>query len=298
MTTRTTAIIYALIVAWLFATHAVFVRFLMASLDPLAFAGLRGLGAGLLLACLQAEAIKQKLSYSLVLKVLIIAACGYGLNQVLLVEGLVRAGPADAALINSTIPLVTALATAWFKLERLGRTRLLGVLLGMLALFVFIAIVQRDNLRFDLVGDLFLIGNVLAFGLALTLLRLLTRSIPSGVIAALMLIIGGSLLMAISAQKLPQTLLSAFSTPTMALSICFDMLICTALAWLLYIKAIATLGATQTAAFSYLQAPLSALMTWIALSEQPPWLLAPVTVFLVIAVWMVAQATPLIQRRS
>ena len=187
MTSRTTAIIYAVIVALLFATHTVFSRMLLGTVDPLAYAGLRGLGAGLILGLVHARPMLERLNYPLIPKAMIVATFGYGLNQVLLIEGLIRAGSADAALINGTIPLVTAMATAVLNLERLGKMRLIGVLLGLIGLSGFTIAVQRTNLRFDLLGDLFLLGNVLAFGLALALLRLLTRSVPSGVAAALML---------------------------------------------------------------------------------------------------------------
>ena len=270
MTRRTTAILYAVIVALLFATHSVFARMTFSALDPLAFAGLRGLGAGLILVIVHAKSIRATLSYSLIIKSFIIAIFGFGLNQLLLIEGLIRAGTADAVLINGSIPFVTALVARILNLEHLGRIRLLGVLLGLVGLSGFTLAVHRNSLRFDFVGDLLLFGNVLAVSLALVLMRLFTRTVPSGVVAALILLFGGVLLLSMAAPQVPKTLVAAFSSAEMALLTWFDTLVCTALAWLLYVKVIASLGATQAATFSYLQAPLIALITWIALRESPP----------------------------
>jgi drug/metabolite transporter (DMT)-like permease len=296
MTRRTTPIIYGLVVALLFATHAVISRMLLEAIDPLAFAALRAVGAGLVLTLVHARAIAQLVTPRLLAKTATVAAFGFGLNQVLLVEGLIRAGTADASLINGAIPLAATAAAVVFKLEPLGRARLLGVLLGFAAMTGFTLVVQRSGLRGHLVGDALLVGNVVALAVALALLRLLTRTVPSGVVAALMLLFGGLFLLAFAAPTLPETLAVAFSTPALALLTCFETLVCTALAWLLYVKAIAALGVVQASTFGYLQAPMAALMTWIALAEAPPLLLAPLTIALGLAVWLVVRSTPSVRR--
>jgi drug/metabolite transporter (DMT)-like permease len=296
MTRRTTPIIYGLVVALLFATHAVISRMLLEAIDPLAFAALRAVGAGLVLTLVHARAIARLVTPRLLAKTATVAAFGFGLNQVLLVEGLIRAGTADASLINGAIPLAATTAAVVFKLEPLGRARLTGVLLGFAAMTGFTLIVQRSGLRGHLAGDALLVGNVVALAVALALLRLLTRTVPSGVVAALMLLFGGLFLLPFAAPTLPETLAVAFSTPAMALLTCFETLVCTALAWLLYVKAIAALGVVQASTFGYLQAPMAALMTWIALAEAPPLLLAPLTIALGLAVWLVVRSTPSVRR--
>lgn len=296
MTRRSTPIVYGFVVALLFATHAVISRMLLEAIDPLAFAALRAILAGLVLALIHARAIARLFDPLLLAKTATIAAFGFGLNQVLLVEGLIRAGTADAALINGAIPLAATAAAVVFRLEPLGRARLAGVLLGFAAMTAFSLAVQRSSLRGHLAGDVLLAGNVVTLAVALALLRLLTRTVPSGVVAALMLLFGGLFLSVFSAPTLPQTMSVAFSTPALALLTCFETLVCTALAWLLYVKAIAALGVVQASTFGYLQAPLAALMSWIALGEAPPLLLAPLTIALGLAVWLVARSTPSVRR--
>jgi hypothetical protein len=41
---------------------------------------------------------------------------------------------------------------------------------------------------------------------------------------------------------------------------------------------------------------MAALMTWIALAEAPPLLLAPLTIALGLAVWLVVRSTPSVRR--
>ncbi len=77
-----------------------------------------------------------------------------------------------AAIYNSVTPIATAiLAAVAFRVERLGRGQLFGVLLGIVGVVVIIAPWQYTDLSGDLWGQLACIAAAVSYGVAIAYMR-------------------------------------------------------------------------------------------------------------------------------
>lgn len=287
------AYILGLLAALLFAAHVVIVRLLSDRVDPLAFSAWRGTLGGVVLAAMHAPALMRQFSLHLIIKSTTVAALIYGLNQMLLAYGLVEAkSPLELSLAH-LVPFFAVLAALAIRLEQASPLQIAGLLVGCATL------TGQEWLRQSLIdghafGDMWgrggamLLGYSLVTGLAFALLRALTKLYSSGVLSGLILLSGGLILAAMSIDHLQATWTIISENPMLGLLSIYEILISTALAWLVMVKSIAALGIVQGTMFFFLTPSLTALITWLALDEAPHWSLAPVTLLVILAMLMMS----------
>lgn len=147
------------------------------------------------------------------------------------------------AVINATSPLFAALLGAAFLGERLAARRVVGLLLGMAG----VALVSRPSGGSALAVGAAL-GAALSYALSAVYLRRWAREVPARAMAAGTQLAGGVLLLPLAAAFPP----AALPAPIVWLNVLALGLLCSGLAYLLYFRLIADMGATQALSVTYL----------------------------------------------
>ncbi|MEL6183089.1 MAG: DMT family transporter [Myxococcota bacterium] len=95
---------------------------------------------------------------------------GVGANQLLYVYGLERAGPVNAAILVTFIPIVTLIAAVAFGKERWQTHRVAGVLLAVVGVGTLVG-AERFELDGAFLGSLLILANMTSYGIYLVLAR-------------------------------------------------------------------------------------------------------------------------------
>lgn len=195
-----------------------------------------------------------------------------GLTGVALHYGLYHLGlgyttTTNAALIQGTIPAVTVVASAWLLSERVGWLRASGVA-GSIAGVAIIILGGTDGgpSQLSLLGDLFMVGTVVAWT-AYTLLGKLARESQSGLFTtALSSSFGAAFLAPFAAYEVFTNGWTACSTSAWV-SLVYLGVISNALAMFLWNYSLAHLSAGQAGAFVNLEPVVAVAVAVLYLGE-------------------------------
>jgi drug/metabolite transporter (DMT)-like permease len=174
-----------------------------------------------------------------------------------------------AAMLNATTPLFSVvLAHFLTRTEKLTWARGVGVLLGLAGVAVLVGPAALHGLAGNVWGDAACIGAALSYGLAGQYQRRL-RGLPSFHVATGQLTAGACVLLPVAALvdhfwALPMP------GPVIWASLAGIAVLCTALAYTLFFRLMATAGPTNAMLVTFLL-PISALLLgWLALGEAVP----------------------------
>lgn len=93
---------------------------------------------------------------------------GVSINQIMFFSGLYFTTPVDAAIINSANPILVLVFASWILHERIGSSRLAGILLGATGALLLILFGNPFALfGGHLQGDMFIVANTAAWSLYL-----------------------------------------------------------------------------------------------------------------------------------
>ena len=190
------------------------------------------------------------------------------LNQIMFTLGVQRTVAANAALIISLNPLVSALMAAWLLGDRLTPARLAGVVLGFGGVAVVVLHRPGAALGHGSLGDLLVFGSVVAWVGGGLMVQRLARQFDSAVVSAVVFAIGTTLLLAHvaldSSLQLPSL---AVFTPGTVLMLVLSGLLASALGALVWNRALTTLGVARTALYAYWVPIFGVLFAVVALGE-------------------------------
>lgn len=214
------------------------------------------------------------------------AVLGISANQLLFLHGLARTSASHAALITTTIPVLTALAAAALGRERLGLRQVAGILVALAG--VLVLVLARDPTgRASLVGDALILGNASVYAGYLVLSRdLLARHSPVSVLPWLFT---WGLLSAMPFIGVP-TLAGRETAAWQAAA--FVVLGPTIGSYALNLYALRALPASIVALFIYLQPPLAAALAIPLLDESPTWGLVVAAALTFTGVWLATRSSP------
>ena len=147
------------------------------------------------------------------------------------------------AVLNATSPMWGALLSALMLSERLSRQRLAGLVLGIAG----VALVCGPEAGGGWLGIAAALGAAFCYGLTGVVLRRWGRNASARGMAAGTQLMGGVLLFPLLAVSPP-----AWPTPDVVLSVLALGLVCGALAYVLYFRLIADIGATGALTVTYL----------------------------------------------
>ena len=174
------------------------------------------------------------------------------LNQIMFTLGVQRTVAANAALIISLNPLVSALLAAWLLGDRLTPARLAGVVLGFGGVAVVVLHRPGAALGSGSLGDLLVFGSVVAWVGGGLMVQRLARQFDSAVVSGVVFTIGTTLLLAHVAldRSLPLPSLAVFTPGTLVMLV-LSGLLASALGALVWNRALTTLGVARTALYAY-----------------------------------------------
>lgn len=281
----------------LFALHYVAAKSLLAHPVPVGLAALRGLVGGALLLALAARrhGLPRRIAPAALGSVAVAALFGFFINQLCFMAGLARSSPAEAALISNTIPLASTAIAAAAGIDPATRRAWLGLGLGFAAIAVHFALELRVGASEHLVGNLLLLANVVAFSVSFVVQRRTLASLPAESLAGGMLFLGGAALLALGGSQAVTLVKLAAADAGIALVLAYEIVVSTAVAWLLNVHALSRLSVSRTSVFVYAQLPFTALATaaiggpWPALEL---WLVAAAVFAAVAIVVRSRQVTP------
>lgn len=173
-------------------------------------------------------------------------------NQLSFTLGMQRTAAANAALIISLNPLVSALVAALWLGDRLTPARLAGVVLGFGGVAAVVLHRPGAALGQGNLGDLLVFGSVLSWVTGGVLVQRLARQLDSAWISAAVFTLGTTLLLLHLALdptvKAPDP---AKVTAGMVLLLAISGLLASAWGALVWNRALVTLGVARTALYAY-----------------------------------------------
>jgi drug/metabolite transporter (DMT)-like permease len=174
------------------------------------------------------------------------------LNQIFFTEGVARTAAANAALIIALNPLVSALTAALLLGDRLTPARLAGVALGFGGVAAVVLHRPGAALGSSGLGDLLMFGSVMTWVLGGVLVQRLSHELDSGLISAVMGVIGTLLLaLHLGLRPTPVVVQWARITPLTVGLLVVSSLLATAGGALVWNRALVVLGVARTALYAY-----------------------------------------------
>lgn len=196
----------------------------------------------------------------------VLAFLGVAGNQLLFAEGLMRAGPVNAAVLSVVIPPMTLLVSTLFGLEKPSRSRLFGCGIAIAGALVILQPERLDLSDQHLVGNLLLFSNATLYAAYLALARpVIARVGTLGAIA--WIFVFGAL------EALPLTGPAIASAPWgslthgVLLSLVFILFGATLGTYGLNAYALGRADSSLVALYVLVQPPVGALAAWLFLGQ-------------------------------
>jgi drug/metabolite transporter (DMT)-like permease len=176
-----------------------------------------------------------------------------------------------ASIYNAVTPIMTAvMVTAVFKVEKLSRDQVIGVLIGIGGVVVIIAPWQYTELTGDLWGQLACLGAALCYGFTFGYTRkhLSGRAITGTTFAFLNIGLAGALMLLLTPVLAWQPV--ALSTPVVLSLVALGAL-GTGLAYIWHINVLRAWGPTTTSTVTYVTPVVGVTLGVLVLSETFSW---------------------------
>lgn len=105
-------------------------------------------------------------------RLILVSLTGVAINQMMFFIGLNHTTPVDAAIINSANPILVLVFAAWLLNDRIGASRLSGILMGLTGALILILFGSPLSLKGGhLSGNLFIMVNTAAWSLYLVIAK-------------------------------------------------------------------------------------------------------------------------------
>lgn len=174
-----------------------------------------------------------------------------------------------AAILNATSPLFSVVLAHFLTAdERMTANKAVGVMVGFAGVVVMVGPSALTGLVAEGLGQLAVLGATLSYALAAIYGRRLA-AVPPTVSAAGMLV-AATVMMAPLALVFERPWTASPGVAARAAVITMAVF-CTALAFLLYFRILATAGATNTLLVTFLIPPSALVLGVVVLGEQPHW---------------------------
>jgi drug/metabolite transporter (DMT)-like permease len=285
-------LLVSVFVTLVFSGHYLAAKEILTTVPALSLAAARGIVGGLVLLVIFWPPIKAHIAPTKILALCTVAAVGFCCNQLLLLAGLQKTTPADAALISSTIPIVASILAVFLRIDSIDKRRFLGIVIGLLTICWYLLHLFVVDLTAHAHGNLLVFANVFLFCGALVIVKKFLKEVPAEVVATGMLLLGGIGLLAAGGQPLDLVSFARKDANSFAI-IFFEVIVTTAIAYTLNLWVLKRLSIATTTVFNYLQPPFTAILAWAFLGSEPTWALALAFLGITIACTLVLSAEQL-----
>ena len=204
-------------------------------------------------------------------RLILSSVLGVAINQMMFFTGLNHTTPVDAAIINSVNPILVLVFAAWMLNERIGTSRLTGILLGAAGALMLILLGNPLSLKGGhLTGNLFIIVNTACWSLYLVVSKPLMVKYNPFLLMRWIFLIGFIAVFPFSIRLALKINFSAFDTYTW-FSILYIIIGTTFLAYFFITYSLKRLSSSVVAYYTYLQPVLVAVIGIILFSELISW---------------------------
>jgi drug/metabolite transporter (DMT)-like permease len=278
----------SLTVSFTFCLHFFVAKDVMQTVHPIVLGGVRGVLGGLLLYALYFSNLKNNFTLPNLKMLLMIAFFGYFVTQILFLNGLKLSSPLNTGVIMNTIPVVAALLSMLFRVETFAWRKIIGCLLGFSMILLLTFSTSEKHLSAAKLGDLLIFISVITLCTSTILTKTMVKNgFPSPIISASMLFFGGLALCVIDSGQLMTLWDYASLSNSNLAKIIFEIVISTALTYLLSFKALKYLAPSQSMIFIYLQPLMIAGIDFLVFTKSPPFILIPVFIGVVFSGYLV-----------
>jgi drug/metabolite transporter (DMT)-like permease len=182
--------------------------------------------------------------------------------------GLNHTTPVDAAIINSVNPILVLVFAAWILKERIGTTRLAGIVLGAAGALMLILLGNPLSLKGgNLIGNIFVAGNTIAWGFYLVLAKPLVVKYNPLLMMRWMFLIGLIGVFPFSIRQVLEINFSSFDSYTW-FSLLYIIIGTTFMAYFFITYSLKRLSSSVVAYYTYLQPVLVAAIGIIVFAEK------------------------------
>ncbi len=196
---------------------------------------------------------------------------GVAINQMMFFTGLNYTTPVNAAIINSISPILVLVFAAWILKERIGITRLGGILLGAAGALMLILLSNPLSLKGgNLAGDMFIITNTAAWSLYLVISKPLMVKYNPVLMMRWMFMIGFIGVFPFSIRQAIEINFSSFDSYTW-FSILYIIVGTTFMAYFFITYSLKRLSSSVVAYYTYIQPVIVAIIGIILFAEQVSW---------------------------
>jgi drug/metabolite transporter (DMT)-like permease len=267
--TRADALMMLTMLIW--GINITSVKVVVSALPPLGFGLLRyALASGVLFAILKWREGSLRVRRSDLGWMIPAGAIGIGCNQIAFLLGVRMMSASLAAIILATTPLITACLAAVVAHERLRPRALVALLISFCGVVVVI-VGQGGRMSASWAGGLLILAAGVTLALGAIWAKWPLRTCSPLHVTTWMAFFGGLALLPLGLPALATTTSSSI-TPLIAAAIAFTVLGSTVLGNMAWNYAVQQLGATRTAAYTYLQPVVAVAIAAVLLRER----LAPV----------------------
>jgi drug/metabolite transporter (DMT)-like permease len=196
---------------------------------------------------------------------------GVAINQMMFFTGLNHTTPVDAAIINSVNPIMVLVFAAWLLKERIGISRLWGIMLGAAGALMLILLGNPLSLKGgSMTGDLFIMVNTTAWSLYLVVSKPLMVKYNPFLLMRWMFLIGLAGVIPFSIHQAMAINFSSFDTYTW-FSILYIIIGTTFMAYFFITYSLKHMSASVVAYYTYLQPVLVAAIGIAVFAERVSW---------------------------
>jgi len=193
---------------------------------------------------------------------------GVAINQMMFFTGLNQTTPVDAAIINSANPILVLVFAAWILKEKIGSSRLGGIILGATGAIIIILFGNPLSLGGGhFAGNMFIIANTAAWSLYLVISKPLMVKYNSLEIMPEMFLIRFIELFPFTIQQALEIDFKSFDSYTW-FAILYIILGTTFLAYFFITYSLKRLSSSVVAYYTYIQPVLVAIIGILIFSEK------------------------------
>lgn len=191
---------------------------------------------------------------------------GVFLNQILFIVGLDHTSATNAAILMASIPVFAIAVAALLRIERIGRTTLLGVSLTVAGCLALLDPTRLTSAGESAFGNLLILLNALSYATFLVVQRPILRRLPWRTVIAWSFLFGTLGVAAVGAPSLARLEPTAVPSSTW-LGLAFIVLVPTVLGYSLATWAVRRSSPSLVAAYTTLQPVVAAAAAVAFLSE-------------------------------
>lgn len=204
-------------------------------------------------------------------RLILSSVLGVAINQMMFFTGLNHTTPVDAAIINSASPILVLVFAAWLLKDKIGSSRLAGILLGATGALILILFGNPLSLLGGhFAGNMFIIVNTASWSLYLVVSKPLMVKYNPFILMRWIFLFGFIAIFPFTIRQAIEINFSSFDAYTW-FSIMYIIIGTTFMAYFFITYSLKRLSSSVVAYYTYLQPVLVALLGIIIFAETISW---------------------------